>query len=45
VAVETGLVFKVMVTKTDGSVLTFWYRSDGESWQGKPTTTGFVPAD
>lgn len=40
--VETGQVFVIAYTKTDGSVVMEYYRSDGNSWQGMPTTEEFL---
>lgn len=40
--IETGQVFVADYTKTDGSVLRGYYRSDGELWNGLPTTEEFT---
>lgn len=40
--IETGQVFVITYTRTDGSVMTLYYRSDGTEWQGKPSTSGFT---
>ncbi len=40
--VETGQVFVVKYTKTDGTVTTHYYRSDGNTWQDNPTTEEFL---
>lgn len=40
--IETGQVFVITYTRTDGSVMTLYYRSDGTEWQGKPSTAGFT---
>ena len=40
--IETGQVFVITYTRTDGSVMTLCYRSDGTEWQGKPSTAGFT---
>lgn len=39
--IETGQVFVIDLKKTDGSVQRVYYRSDGDVWQGRPTTVGF----
>lgn len=39
--IETGQVFVVDMKKTDGSVQRIYYRSDGDEWQGLPTTVEF----
>ena len=36
--VEAGQVFVIDYTKTDGSVVRMYYRSDGIEWQGLPST-------
>ena len=41
-AVETGQVFVIDYTKTDGSVESMYFRSDGNTWQGAPVTEEFV---
>lgn len=38
--VETGQVFVIDYTKTDGSVTRLYYRSDGGQWNGSPSTAG-----
>lgn len=40
--VENGQVFVVDYTMTDGSVTRQYYRSDGNRWDGRPTTEEFV---
>lgn len=40
--IETGQVFVIDYTKTDGSVARMYYRSDGQEWGGKPTTEEFT---
>jgi len=40
--IETGQVFVTDVTKTDGSIEREYYRSDGNEWQGLPSTEGFT---
>lgn len=40
--VETGQIFIIDYTKTDGSVVRKYYRSDGNSWQGVPATEEFT---
>ena len=42
-AVATGQVFVVDVTAKDGTVTRLYYRSDGNTWQGQPTTEQFTP--
>ncbi|BAL01739.1 hypothetical protein OBV_45400 [Oscillibacter valericigenes Sjm18-20] len=39
--VETGQVFMIDYTQTDGSVTRHYYRSDGYVWSGKPSTEEF----
>jgi hypothetical protein len=39
--IESGEVFIVELGKTDNSMMRLYYRSDGNSWQGRPTTEGF----
>ena len=39
--IETGQVFVIDYTKTDGSVTRLYYRSDGDQWNGSPSTSGF----
>lgn len=41
-AIETGQVFVIDYTKTDGSVTRTYYRSDGNEWEGQPTTENFT---
>ena len=36
--IETGQVFVIDYTKTDGSMMRIYYRSDGNEWQNLPTT-------
>ena len=43
--VETGQVFVIDYTGLDGQVTRLYYRSDGDVWNGLPTTTGFEPKD
>jgi len=38
---ELNQVLVMYVTSTDGSVSRWFYRSDGEEWQGIPVLTGF----
>ncbi len=40
-AVEEAQVFVIDYTKTDGSVIRKYYRSDGNTWQGNPATEEF----
>ncbi len=40
-AVETGQVFVIDYTMTDGSVVREYHRSDGGQWQGAPATVEF----
>lgn len=40
--IETGQVFVIDYTKTDGSKVRLFYRSDGHIWQGKPSTEEFT---
>lgn len=40
--IETGQVFVIEETKTDGSVERYYYRSDGNTRNGLPTTEGFT---
>lgn len=42
IVIETGQVFVIDYTKTDGSITRLYYRSDGGIWQGKPTTVNFA---
>ena len=37
--IETGQVFMVVYKMTDGSKRVEYYRSDGDTWNGKPVTT------
>ncbi len=39
--IETGQVFVIDYTKTDGSITRMYYRSDGNEWDGSLTTEGF----
>lgn len=39
--IETGQVFLIEYTKKDGSVITKYYRSDGNVWRGSPVTEEF----
>ena len=41
-AIETGQIFVIDYTESDGSVTRMYYRSDGTIWQGNPTTVGFT---
>jgi hypothetical protein len=40
--IETGQVFVIDYTKTDGSVIRRYYRSDGRVWNNMPTTEEFT---
>lgn len=40
-AIETGQIFMVRYTRTDGSVSIEYYRSDGNTWQNRMTTEEF----
>lgn len=40
--IETGQVFVIDYTKTDGSVERKYYRSDGYVWNGLPSTEQFI---
>lgn len=40
--VEIGQVFRMVVTKKDGSVMEIYHRSDGHIWNGFPSTEEFV---
>jgi len=40
--IETGQVFVIDYTKTDGSVIRGYYRSDGYVWNGAPSTEEFA---
>ena len=39
--IETGQIFVIDYTKSDGTVTRMYYRSDGNSWQGSPATEEF----
>lgn len=39
--IETGKVFVIDYTKTDGSIIRKYYRSDGHVWNNMPSTEGF----
>lgn len=39
--IEKGQVFAIDYTKADGSVIRMYYRSDGDVWNGQPSTSGF----
>lgn len=39
--VETGQVFMIDYTKTDGAATRQYYRSDGYEWEGRPSTEEF----
>ena len=39
--IETEQVFVIDYTKTDGSIIRMYYRSDGNEYNGSPTTEGF----
>lgn len=41
--IETGQVFVIDHTKTDGSVARSYYRADGNDWNGMPSTEEFTP--
>ena len=41
--VEAGQVFVLDYTRKDGTVTRFYYRSDGEVWNGMDCTTEFIP--
>lgn len=41
IPIETGQVFVIDCTKTDGSVIRMFYRSDGYIWNGAPSTEEF----
>lgn len=41
--IETGQVFVLDYTQKDGTVTRFYYRSDGEVWNGMDCTTEFIP--
>ncbi len=40
--IETGQVFVIDYTKTDGSVVRMYYRSDGHVWDSMPSTEEFT---
>ena len=40
--IETGQVFVIDYTSTDGNVTRTYYRSDGDRWQGSPATVQFT---
>lgn len=40
--IEMGQVFVIDYMKTDGSVERVYFRSDGDIWQGLPSTVGFT---
>jgi hypothetical protein len=40
--ISEGQVFVVDYTKTDGSVLRWYYRSDGNAWNGREATEEFT---
>jgi hypothetical protein len=40
--IETGQVFVIDLTKTDGSVIRQYYLSDGYIWENMPSTQGFI---
>ncbi len=40
--IETGQVFVIDYTKSDGSVIRKYYRSDGNIWNNEPTTEEFT---
>ena len=39
---EAGEVFVIDYTKTDGSVVRRYYRSDGRLWEDRPVTEEFT---
>ena len=42
--IETGQVFAIEMIRSDtGASEWFYYRSDGTTWNGLPTTVGFDP--
>lgn len=41
--VAAGQVFVIDITKTDGTLLRQYYRADGDTWQGRPTTLQIEP--
>ncbi|MDR0325196.1 MAG: hypothetical protein LBI19_03760 [Oscillospiraceae bacterium] len=40
--IEQGQVFAIEYTRKDGSLVMMYFRSDGNEWQGYPTTEEFV---
>lgn len=40
--IETGQIFVIDYTMTDGSVIRKYYRFDGYEWNGAPTTQEFT---
>lgn len=40
--IEIGQVFVMDMTKKDGTVIRYFYRSDGLIWQGKDSTEAFI---
>lgn len=40
--IETGQVFAIDYEMADGSSMRLYYRSDGNEWNGNPTTEGFT---
>lgn len=40
--IEVGQIFVIQYTKTDGSLIREYHRSDGSTWQGTPVTEEFV---
>lgn len=40
--IREGQVFVIDYTKKDGSIQRMYYRSDGDRWQGRPTTVQIV---
>lgn len=43
--IQTGQVFVIQYTKTDGTVITEYHRSDGNKWRGSPATEEFLIDD
>lgn len=43
IPIEAGQVFVIDYTRKDGTVTRFYYRSDGEVWNGMDCTTEFIP--
>lgn len=41
-SIEQGQVFLIEYSMTDGSTARLYYRADGNDYQGRPTTEGFV---